>query len=98
MAAIKAAAEKSGAVTEEAIGALTQNDLAIEDATDPVARTRLIADKVLVARNFVSAVSREAARYGRKAGTELAGLGGDIWKAIRIGLPPLVPPAALVGL
>jgi hypothetical protein len=98
MAEIKATAAKSEAVTENAIIALTYNDAAIEDATDPVERTSLVADELLVFSNFVRKVTCEAAQYARKAGTELAGLGGDIWKAIRVGLPPLVPPAALVGL
>ncbi len=38
MAAIKAAAEKSGAATEATISALGYNDAAIEEAADPVER------------------------------------------------------------
>jgi hypothetical protein len=98
MNAIQAVAAQSGAVTEEAICALTQNDADIEDATDPGVRTGLVADQLLVVRNFAGAVIGGIGSYGRKAGTELAGLGGDIWKAIRVGVPPLVPPIALVGL
>ena len=91
MDAVKVAAAQSGAVTEEAINALTHNDAAIEDAIDPVVRTSLIADNLLVLRNFASAVIGGIAGYGRlaiaKVGPELTGLGGDIWQEIRGHLP-----------
>jgi hypothetical protein len=101
MDAVKLAAAQSGAVTEEAINALAQNDAAIEDAIDPVVRTSLIADNVLVFRNFASAVIAGIAGYGRlaiaKVGPELAGLGGDIWKEIRSRLPNGVGLAVTVA-
>jgi hypothetical protein len=102
MAAIKAAAEKSGAVTEEAIIALTQNDAAIEDATDPVVRTSLIADKLLVVGNFARAVIGGIASCGRRVGTELGELAGKSWQAIKDELPTGIGATAriapLVGL
>jgi hypothetical protein len=109
MAAIKAAAEKSGAVTPEAIGALTQNDAAIEDAIDPVVKRRLVADSLLVFRNFVGAVIGGIVKYGGAALAQArAGLGKlatKSWDEINNQLPKsigataaLVPPLALVGL
>ena len=81
--------------------ALAQNDAAIEDAIDPVVRTSLIADNLLVFRNFASAVIGGIAGYGRlaiaKVGPELAGLGGDIWKEIRGRLPNGVGLAVTVA-
>jgi hypothetical protein len=109
MAAIKAASVQSGAVTAEAIFALTLNDDALEDANDPVVRTSLIADKLLVFRNFVSAVIGGIASYGSiaiaKARAGLGELTGKTWEEINKQLPKsigataaLVPPFALVGL
>lgn len=101
MDAVKVAAAQSGAVTEEAINALTHNDAAIEDAIDPVVRTSLIADNLLVLRNFASAVIGGIAGYGRlaiaKVGPELTGLGGDIWQEIRGHLPNGVGLAVTVA-
>jgi hypothetical protein len=94
MAAIKATAEKSEIVTEEAIGALKQNDGAIEDAIDPGVQRRLVADKLLVVGNFARAVIGGIASSSRsaltKAGTELAGMSGDVWKEVRARLPGAV--------
>jgi hypothetical protein len=101
MDAIKAAAAQSGAVTEEAICALAQNDAVIEDATDPLVRTSLIADKLLVFRNFAGAVIGGIASRGRtalaKAGTELGELGEDIWRAIKEELPKGIGAAARIA-
>jgi hypothetical protein len=109
MDAIKTAAAQSGAVTEDAIVALTQTDAAIEDATDPVVRISLIADKILVFRNFVGAVIGGIASCGSIAIAQArAGLGelaGKSWEEVKNQLPKsigataaLVPPFALVGL
>jgi hypothetical protein len=109
MAAIKAAAIRSGAVTEEVISALAQNDDAIEEATDPLVRTSLVADKLLVFRNFVGAVIGGLASYGSiaiaKARAGLGELAGKSWEEVKNQLPKsigataaLVPPFALVGL
>jgi hypothetical protein len=91
MEEIKSAAMRSGAVTEEAIGALAQNDAALEEAIDPVAWRGLIADEALVFGNFVRAVIGGVANYGRiafgRATPELRRLGADIWREIKIGLP-----------
>jgi hypothetical protein len=78
MAAIKAAAAKSGVATEATISALGYNDAAIEDAADPVERTGLIGYSLLVYRNFVGVV---AGAIG-KATPELCGLGADAWKGL----------------
>jgi hypothetical protein len=105
MDAIAASAAASGAVTEEALGALARNDAAIEDATDPVVRRSLVGDKLLVFRNFTGAVITGIAGYGRIAGTELGELAGKSWEETKNQLPKsigsttaLVPPFALVGL
>jgi hypothetical protein len=101
MDAIKAAAAQSGAVTEEAIDALAQNDADIEDATDLVVRTRLIADKLLVFRNFAGAVIGGIASYGRmaltKAGPELGQLVGKSWEEIKNQLPKGIGMAVTVA-
>jgi hypothetical protein len=93
MAAITAAAEKSGAVTPEAISALTQNDAAIEDATNPVAQRSLVADKLLVLRNFAGAVVKGIAT----ARAELGELAGNSWQAIKVELPKGFGAAARVA-
>jgi hypothetical protein len=109
MAIITAAAEKSEAITPAVIGALTHNDAAIEEATDPVVQRRLIADNLQVFRNFVGAIIREIANYGgvalAKARAELGKLAEKSWEEINNQLPKsigataaLVPPLALVGL
>lgn len=102
MGAIKAAAEKSEAVTEEAIRALTQNDVAIEDAIDPVVQRRLVADKLLVIGNFARTVIGGIASCGRTVGTEFGELVGKSWQAIKDELPKGIGAAAriapLVGL
>ena len=102
MDAIQTVAEKSGVVTAEAIGALTQNDAAIEDAADPVVRTSLIADKLLVVGNFARAIIGGIASCGRTIGTELGELAGKSWQAIKDELPKGIGATAriapLVGL
>jgi hypothetical protein len=109
MAAIKAVATNSGAVTAEAIGALSINDDAIEEATDPVVQMGLIADKLLVVGNFVRAVVHGVVSYGGvalgKANAELGELAEKSWEEIKERLPKsigetaaMVPKLALVGL
>ena len=105
MDAIQTVAEKSGVVTADAIGALTQNDAAIEDATDPVVRTSLIADKLLVVGNFARAIVAGIASCGRTIGTEFGELAGETWRAIKDELPKgigatarIAPPVGLVTL
>jgi hypothetical protein len=87
MDALKSAAAQSGAVTEEAIDALRQNNAAIEDTPDPVVRTGLIADKLLVVGNFARAVLGGVASVGRTVGTELGEVAGEGWQAIKDELP-----------
>jgi hypothetical protein len=100
-AAIEAAAEKSEAVTAEAIGALTQNNAAIEDALDPVVQRSLIADKLLVFRNFASAIIKVVASYSSvavaKVGKEAGELAGESWHAIKHQLPKGLGVAAAVA-
>lgn len=83
MGEIKQAAEQSQAATEQAIDALAQNDNAIEEATDPVLRTSLVADKLLVVRNFIGA----AASALGKAKAELGDVSEKSWAAIKAELP-----------
>lgn len=102
MDAIQTVAARSGFVTAGAIAALTQNDAAIEDATDPVVRTSLIADKLLVVGNFARAIIGGIASCGRTIGTELGELAGKSWQAIKDELPKGIGATAriapLVGL
>jgi hypothetical protein len=101
MGAITTAAVQSGIVTEGAIGALSQNDAAIEDATDPVVRTGLIADKLLVFRNLAGAMIGGVMTYGRialaAAGPELGGLAGKSWQVIKDELPKGIGTAARIA-
>lgn len=90
---IKSAAEQLPAATEQAIDALIQNDVAIEEATDLVLRTSLVADKLLVVRNFLSATAGALA----KLKSELGEVGGESWAAIRTELPKGVGFAARVA-
>lgn len=87
---IRAAAEQSGAATEQAIQALAQNDPAIRSALDPLLRTRLVADKLLVVGNFARAVVN-------KAWAEINELGAASWDALKRELPTGVGIAARVG-
>jgi len=88
---IQSAAEKSGAATEDAIKALAQNDAAIAAAAaNPVVRNSLIADKLLVAGNFVRAVA------GR-GWAELSELGAASWEAVKENLPKGIGVAAHLG-
>jgi hypothetical protein len=113
---IKAAAANSEAVTANAVNALRENDEAITEAPNSQVATTLVADQLLVTRNFASAVVgaiiREAPNLAAivgsglsRMGTEVAGLGGQSWQAIRSGLPKgleitatALPLVALVGL
>jgi hypothetical protein len=101
MDAIQSAAALSEAVTEESIAALAQNDGAIEDATDPVVRTSLVADKLLVFRNFGAAVVGGIASYGRialsRAGKDLIEPVSKSWEAIKDELPKGIGALARVG-
>ena len=91
MDAIQLAVRGPGAATADAVRALGQNDAAIEDAIDPVVERSLVADKLLVFRNFARAVIGGIAAHGwnalDKAGPELANLSGDVWKEVRACLP-----------
>ena len=90
MSIISNAAKSSEAVSHSAIDALSQNDTAIEEAVDPVLRTSLVADKVLVVRNFVSAAAS-------KIGVELGELGNRSWLAFKDDLPKGIGLAARVA-
>ena len=87
---IRVAAEQSGAATESAVKALAQNDAAIASAADPLLRTRLIADKLLVVGNFARAAAS-------RAWTELNEVGAASWEALKRELPIGVGIAARVG-
>jgi hypothetical protein len=79
-----------------------KNDPAIEDATDPLLQTSLVADKLLVVGNFARAVGRGIAGGARTVGTELTELVGKSWEAIKNELPKGIGATAriapLVGL
>jgi hypothetical protein len=98
MMVIKAAAEQAGVATEAAISALGYNDVAIEDAADPVERTGLIGYSLLVCRNFVGVVIGAITSHARnalgKAGTEFGELVGESWLEIKNELPKGVGAAA----
>jgi hypothetical protein len=97
MNAVKIAAARSGAVTEDTLDALAQNDAAIEEAFDPVAKTGLIADKLLVVGNLARAVLGGVTSYGRIVGTELGEVAGKSWRSIKDDLPKGFGTAARVA-
>jgi ABC-type transporter Mla subunit MlaD len=95
---IKNAAAQSGSVTERASHALRENDEEIEEAEKIEVRTALVADHLLVVRNFASEVTRAVATLKRsakpspgagweKVRQELSGIGFDSLKEIRANLP-----------
>ena len=88
--AISNAAAQSAAVTQAAGRALRQNDPAINDAYDPLLRTSLVADKLLVIRNFIGAV-------GSKVSIEISDLSAKSWQAFKVGLPEGIETAARIG-
>jgi class 3 adenylate cyclase len=87
---IQSAAEQSSAATQEAIEALAQNDSAIEEATDPILRTSLVADRLLVVRNFLGSAAGVLVK-------ELSELGGESWSVLKSELPKGVGFAARVA-
>lgn len=101
---ITAATAQSEAATGGTVGALRQNDQAIEEALDPRVQTSLLGDKLLVLRNFLGAVVGGL----RFAMTELIALGNKSWEAVKEELPkgigatarvaPLVALVTLAGL
>lgn len=83
------------------LSALTQNDAAIEGAIDPMVQRGLVADKLLVLRNFAGAVIASIASYGRialsKVGTELGEPVSRSLEAIKEELPKGFGALARVG-
>jgi hypothetical protein len=103
--AIKQAAAASEAVTEDAVAALKEQDADIETAPNTVVRARLVADQLLVFRNFVNEVFQAARASGRaagatfgpglrRAGSELGDLGEKSWQQFKENFPQGVGLAA----
>jgi PTS system mannose-specific IIA component len=102
-----AAAESSDAVTVNGVAALRENDPEINQARNLQVRTNVIADQLLVIRNFCSEVFRAVRDAGtdagilmghslKVAGQELKTVGQDSWKQVRENLPIGVGKAARV--
>jgi PTS system mannose-specific IIA component len=96
---IKSEAESSDAVTARAAKALKETDPDIAEARDLEARASLVADQLLVVRNFaselLSAVREHGASLGtavtpglRSIGSELRDVGAKSWKETKTNLPP----------
>jgi Leucine rich repeat len=107
MDVIKEEANASVAVTPVAVAALKENDLEIEDAITLDVRAGLIADQLLVVRNFTSEVVRYVREHGSRttttlvagleqAGSELGDLGQKSWEAAKANLPDGVGAAARI--
>jgi hypothetical protein len=105
---IAAAAASSDATTQEAVNALQQNEASIEHAQDPLVKTSLVADQLLVERNFINAIIGGVGAAGRviasrvgvglnKTGAELGEVGGELWQAVRTELPKGVGIAVSVA-
>ena len=84
--ALKKAAAESGSVTDAAMNALTESDADIDATTESLLKTELIADNLLVVRNFASA-----------AASGVLQLSSDMWNALRTNLPQGVGDAARVA-
>ncbi|MGA8760514.1 MAG: toll/interleukin-1 receptor domain-containing protein, partial [Stellaceae bacterium] len=69
---IEEAAQKSGAVTPDAVRALAKNDAAIDAAANLVLRGSLVADKLLVVGNFARAVAGTGWARGLSVGLGMA--------------------------
>ncbi|HEY1936213.1 MAG TPA: DUF4062 domain-containing protein [Acetobacteraceae bacterium] len=105
---IRASAASSAAVTERAVEALAVNDPEIASTRDINLKADLLADKILVVRNFASAAVHGAARSGLAsvhgvqsamiaAGRELTALGAESWQAAKTNLPRGVGDAARIA-
>jgi hypothetical protein len=90
MVGIKQVATESQDVTRNAVAALTENDEEIERSRNLDVQAGLIADDVLVARNFVGA----AVASLRNFGSELKEVGDKSWEAVKTNLPDGVGTAA----
>lgn len=106
-AEIKVAAASSEAVTNNAVAALQENDAEIEEASALEVRASLIADQLLIVRNFVSEILRAVRDYGteavakmtpslKQASSDLKEVGTEIWEEVRQNLPRGVGKAARV--
>jgi Leucine-rich repeat (LRR) protein len=103
--AIKQAAADSDAATDEALAALKEHDADIEAARNTVTRAGLLADHLLVVRNFASEGLRAVRSGGQtiahavkpalgRAATELGELSGESWKQVKTNLPEGIGTAA----
>lgn len=94
---VEAAAESGGA-WDRALAALRRIDPAIQASTgDPLLQRSLIADKLLVLRNFGGAVVGGLAHGGRIVTSELADLAGKSWQEIKSELPKGFGTAARIS-
>lgn len=84
------ASKASEVVAAETVKALGENDEAIEQAPTLEAKANLLADKLLVVRNFAGAT---VSAIGR----ELRDLGRDAWKQTKDNLPIGIGHAARIG-
>jgi len=105
--AIKEEARESEAVTKAAVAALKENDPEIEAARTIDVLAGLMADQLLVVRNFGSEAVSYVRKYGTsatmalgagmgRASSELKELGGKSWEATKANLPDGVGAAARV--
>jgi len=106
---IKLAAADSGAATGNAVKALHEHDADIAEARNNTVRARLLADHLLVVRNFIGETlhgAREAMRPAAQTvgqglatvGNELKDVGKESWKEIKKEIPKaagMLPRAAL---
>jgi Leucine-rich repeat (LRR) protein len=106
---IKTIARDSEIVTPAAAQALKENDTEIRDARGIAIQARLIADQLLVVRNFTGGAAlfaRQALMAGTKRiASELGELGSKSWDEVKTNLPPgigaasrALPLVALIGL
>jgi hypothetical protein len=89
--AIKEIASNSDIVTQAAVDALKENDTEIRDARGIAIQARLVADQLLVTRNFVGGAAlfaRQALLTGtRRIASELGELGSKSWEEVKENLP-----------
>lgn len=88
---IQKAADENGAVDASARLALHRFDAAVNEAENLDLLAALVADQILVVRAFTAQVANSLGRRlkdpARVVVSELSGLGIDLWKSTRTGLP-----------
>lgn len=105
---IKQSAQGSEVVSSSAVAALKENDPEIEETKNQITRSRLVADQLLVIRNFASAVARLVDDFSTRATaasksvvestkTEIGEVASESWSEIKKNFPRGVGTASRIA-